>query len=210
VEVVQPSRPEPRLRLTLYQALVSRERFETVLQKGTEVGIARFVPTWCQRSVVPGGEAADEKRRERWGRIVTEAAEQCERGIVPEVATPLRFHAALAEAVALGPVLVAWERESERPLRAGLHACLSVSGAAGSRVDSRSPLALFVGPEGGFTEAEIQRARAVGAVTVSVGPRILRTETAGPIVAALALYESGDLDPVFAGSGELSVRGIMT
>jgi 16S rRNA (uracil1498-N3)-methyltransferase len=126
------------------------------------------------------------------------------------VATPLRFHAALAEAVALGPVLVAWERESERPLRAGLHACLSVSGAAGSRVDSRSPLALFVGPEGGFTEAEIQRARAVGAVTVSVGPRILRTETAGPIVAALALYESGDLDPVFAGSGELSVRGIMT
>ena len=59
VERAQPSRPEPSLILTLYQALVPRDRFETVLQKGTEVGVARFVPTWCERSIVPGGERID-------------------------------------------------------------------------------------------------------------------------------------------------------
>ena len=110
--------------LTLYQALVPRDRFETVLQKGTEVGIARFVPTWCERSIVPGGERIDEKRLERWRRIVTEAAEQCERGIVPEVTPPLRFTDALALAVAAGPTLVAWERERERSVQAGLREAL--------------------------------------------------------------------------------------
>ena len=114
VRAVLSSRSEPKLRLTLYQALVPRDRFETVLQKGTEVGICRFVPTWCERSIVPGGDAINEKRLERWRRIVTEAAEQCERGIVPEIVMPLRFSDAVAEAAAAGPVLVAWEREEAR------------------------------------------------------------------------------------------------
>ena len=186
VEVVRPSRPEPGLVLTLYQALVPRDRFETVLQKGTEVGIARFVPTWCERSIVPGVERIDEKRLERWRRIVTEAAEQCERGIVPEVTPPLRFQDALTQAVATGPTLVAWERERERSVRDGLREALTGDGRA---------LGLMVGPEGGFSSHEIPTAREAGALTISLGPRILRTETAGPILAALALYEAGDLEP---------------
>ena len=120
VEAVLSSRSEPHLKLTLYQALVPRDRFETVLQKGTEVGIGRFVPTWCERSIVPGGDAVDEKRLYRWRRIVTEAAEQCERGIVPEVTRSLRFAEAMTEAAATGAVLVAWEREEARSLRAGI------------------------------------------------------------------------------------------
>ena len=187
VEAALTSRPEPSLILTLYQALVPRDRFETVLQKGTEVGISRFVPTWCERSIVPGGERIDEKRLERWRRIVTEAAEQCERGIVPEVRPPIRFADALAHAVATGPTLVAWERERERSVQAGLREAL----AGGTR-----SLGLMVGPEGGFTSIEISVARDAEALTVSLGPRILRTETAGPILAALALYDAGDLVPV--------------
>ena len=184
VQGILSSRPEPKLKLTLYQALVPRDRFETVLQKGTEVGIARFVPTRCERSIVPGGDAVDEKRLERWRRIVTEAAEQCERGIVPTVTRPLQFVEAVSEAAAAGAVLVAWEREEARSLRDGLTA-----------IRSLRSLALFVGPEGGFTEQEIAQAMSLGALTVSLGRRVLRTETAGPVLAALALYEAGDLDP---------------
>src|SRR3954454_18958143 len=95
VEPTQPRRPEPALFVTLYQALVPRDRFETVLQKGTEIGISRFVPVWCERSIVPGGDRIDDARLERWRRIVTEAAEQCERGLVPEIGAPARFGMAL-------------------------------------------------------------------------------------------------------------------
>ena len=207
VEAVLSSRPEPRLHLTLFQALVPRDRFETVLQKGAEVGIARFVPTWCERSIVPGGDAVDEKRLERWRRIVTEAAEQCERGIVPEIARPLRFADAIVEAATAGAVLVAWEREESRSVRAGLTDVLTdlrsvgrpsppnpLSQCAGEGEIGSKSLAIFVGPEGGFTEPEIAQAVSLGALTISLGPRILRTETAGPVLAALALYEAGDLD----------------
>jgi len=190
VEAVQHSRPEPRLHLTLFQALVPRERFETVLQKGTEVGINRFVPLWCERSIVPRGDQLDERRLDRWRRIVTEAAEQCERGRVPEIASPVRFGAALEQA-ALGPALLAWEREAERSVRGGLRTAL----ASNQLLDGRSSLALFVGPEGGFSPSEVEAARGAGVLTVSLGPRILRTETAGPVLAMLALYEAGDLAP---------------
>jgi 16S rRNA (uracil1498-N3)-methyltransferase len=225
VEAVEASRPEPSLILTLYQALVPRERFETVLQKGTEVGISRFVPTWCERSIVPGGDSIDEKRLERWRRIVTEAAEQCERGLVPEIATPLRFPDALREAATEAkPALLAWEREDAQSIRQGLDWALGRSpsppsplsraqgegetfsplsrggkgggGEGSAGAPGRRSLGLFVGPEGGFAEAEIEAARRQNVQTVSLGPRILRTETAGPILAALALYHDGDLEPV--------------
>jgi 16S rRNA (uracil1498-N3)-methyltransferase len=196
VESARPSRPEPSLTLTLYQALVPRDRFETVLQKGTEVGISRFVPTWCERSIVPGGERIDDKRLERWRRIVTEAAEQCERGIVPEVTPPVRLADALAEAVAAGPTLVAWERERERSIQAGLREALTGAPHGPALAHGARPrFGLIVGPEGGFSSTEIAIARDAEVLTVSLGPRILRTETAGPILAALALYEAGDLTP---------------
>jgi 16S rRNA (uracil1498-N3)-methyltransferase len=201
VESTRPSRPEPRLLLTLYQALVPRDRFETVLQKGTEVGISRFVPVWCERSIVPGGDRIDAGRLGRWRRIVTEAAEQCERGIVPELAEPLRFSDALAAAVHAGPLVLAWERERARSIRDGLQSALAPPAPiADARAADRRALGLMIGPEGGFSNREIESARDAGAVTVSLGPRILRTETAGPILAALALYEAGDLTPGGAGT----------
>lgn len=190
VEAALTSRPEPSLTLTLYQALVPRDRFETVLQKGTEVGVSRFVPVWCERSIVPGGDRIDAVRLDRWRRIVTEAAEQCERGIVPEIMAPARFAEALARAEQDGPTLVAWEREQERSIGQGLAWALT------DPATGRACLNLFVGPEGGFSEAEIALAQQSGRVrTISLGPRILRTETAGPILAALALYQAGDLAP---------------
>ncbi|MCC6175497.1 MAG: 16S rRNA (uracil(1498)-N(3))-methyltransferase [Chloroflexi bacterium] len=186
MESRRPSRPEPGLRVVLYQALVLREKFEVVLQKGTEVGVSTFVPVWCERSIVSKSDAIDERRLERWRRIVTEAAEQSERGTIPAVEPPLPFQAALTHALASGPTLIAWERERTRSLRAALRDTLPRG----------STLSIFVGPEGGFSNLEIDAARDAGAIAASLGPRILRTETAGPVIAALALYEAGDMEPV--------------
>jgi 16S rRNA (uracil1498-N3)-methyltransferase len=183
IQAIRPSPAEPRVAITLYQALLQREKMEVVLQKGTEVGISRFVPVVSQRSLIGRGDGVDERRLERWRRIVREAAEQSRRGRAPEVRGPVSLEEALAEAASVGPVVVAWENERERSLRAALRS-----------IPSGAALSLFVGPEGGFVEDEIAFAERSGALTVSLGPRILRTETAGPVLAALVLYEFGDLE----------------
>ena len=177
---------EPKLAVTLYQALVPRDKLEQVLQKGTEVGVSAFVPISCERSLVRDRDMADERRLTRWRRIVQEAAEQSRRARMPEVKPPLTLAKALTEATAAGPALIAWEGERRRSIRDALRAAL---------VGADTSLSLFVGPEGGFTEAEVTAAREAGALSISLGPRILRTETAGPVVAALALYEAGDMAP---------------
>jgi 16S rRNA (uracil1498-N3)-methyltransferase len=184
VLTTRTSAGEPRLPITLYQALVSRDKLEVVLQKGTEVGVSAFVPVRSERSLVGRGERIDERRLERWRRIVQEAAEQSRRGRVPEVRPPLRLTDALTVGVRSGPTLVAWEGERGRSVREVLR-------GLGSATDR---LSLVVGPEGGFSDAEIGIAAEAGALTVSLGPRILRTETAGPVLAALALYEFGEME----------------
>lgn len=195
VRATRPSRGEPRLAITLYQALVAREKLEVVLQKGTEVGVSRFVPVRCERSLPARGDGIDERRLDRWRRIVQEAAEQSRRGRLPVVDPPMRWDEALAGASADGPTLVAWEGELVRSVRAAVRALLAPIPPDGGPAAGGRHLSLFVGPEGGLSNAEVARAPELGALTVSLGPRILRTETAGPILAALVLYEAGDLEP---------------
>ena len=205
VRETRPSLSEPRLRLALYQGLVMREKLEWVIQKGTEVGISELVPVACERSHALRGEAVDERRLERWRRIATEAAEQSGRGAVPAVRPPLPFADALAEAVVAGPTLVAWEGERARSVRDGLRMVLDTqTGGPEAASFDRPRLSLFVGPEGGFSPREVAMAVDGGALTVSLGPRILRTETAGPVLAALALYEAGELGPVDAAEAHLT------
>ena len=177
---------EPKLAVTLYQALVPRDKLEQVLQKGTEVGVSAFVPVSCARSLVRDRDMADERRVTRWRRIVQEAAEQSGRAGMPQVRPALPLAQALTEATAAGPALIAWEGERRRSIRDALRAAL---------VGADMSLSLFVGPEGGFTEAEVAAGREAGVLSISLGPRILRTETAGPVLAALALYEAGDMAP---------------
>lgn len=166
---------EPGVRLTLYQALLKGEKFDFVLQKGTEVGVSRFVPLLTERCVVQTA------RPDRWKKIIREAAEQSRRGKLPElVERPLGLSEALDRLKARGQTaLMAWEEEhtlSLRQLPAGL-----------------TELAILIGPEGGFSKSEAAQAQATGVQTVSLGKRILRAETAGPIAAALALYQLGDM-----------------
>lgn len=174
---------EPRLRLTLYQSMLKRDKFEWVLQKGTELGISRFVPVITRRSLVRDAAALKPSKQARWEKILQEAAEQCGRGRIPQLVAPLSFAEAVDEAVGAGPALIAWE--------AGDVSLDKVLSSAQPKITSS--LALFIGPEGGFDDVEVEQAVAVDARPFSLGPRILRTETAAIVAAALVMYEAGEL-----------------
>ena len=185
--VVERSRSvaEPSVRVTLYQGMLKADRFELVLQKGTELGASVFVPTLCARSVPrPRGESRESSRLDRWRRIVVEAAEQSGRGRLPKLREPVPFSEA-CDGVR-GPAIIPWEGETEAGLKAALGQLRPNAGALAS-------LGIFIGPEGGFTQEEVDQARAVGVVAVSLGRRILRAETAGVSVVAAVMYELGEL-----------------
>jgi len=173
--------PEPQVTLVLYQSLIRANRFDLVLEKGTEIGVSRFVPVIAARSQVQGNGEPSGPRGERWKRVVNEAAEQCGRGRLPAVDQPLPFDDAVRRA--RGIKLLPYE--SER--RLGISAYL--------RALSRRPdtVSLFIGPEGGFEDSEVELARESGAEIVSLGPRILRSETAGIIASALVLEALGEM-----------------
>ncbi len=166
---------EPAGELILCQAISKGERFEWVLQKGTELGVTVFQPIITQRTLrrQPG-----EGRWARWRRIIREAAEQSGRGRLPRLLAPVSFAEALTGVQGLGilPAVMA-----DQPVRAAL-------------ADASWPVTLFVGPEGGFAPEEMAEARAAGVLPVTLGPRILRTETAAIALVTLTLAALGELD----------------
>jgi 16S rRNA (uracil1498-N3)-methyltransferase len=172
---------EPRTRLCLYQALTSEKKLDWVLQKGTELGAACFTPTITRRSLLQGD--VSENKLERWRRILTEAAEQSGRARIPELTPPMSLEQALSQAADGHLSLIATVEPTARPLRAVLES----QAAAPQQVD------LFIGPEGGFEPAEIELARQQGVQPISLGPRILRTETAGIVALAAISYALGEM-----------------
>jgi len=173
---------EPEVQITLFQALLTREKFEWVLQKCTEIGVARFVPVVTERTIVRDTSIKPGKF-ERWRQIITEAAEQSHRGIIPQLARPVTLPEALLETKDCDQTLIAYECEQGATLREALRTGPTASGK----------IAVFIGPEGGFAEHEVELAREHSAVPVSLGPRILRTETAAIVAASLILYELGQM-----------------
>ncbi len=175
---------EPALEITLHQGILKGEKFEWVLQKGTELGVARFVPIICRRSIPRRRDDPGGARYARWRRIVTEAAEQSRRSRLPEICLPTAFEEACDLTSGQDTSIIPWEMEEGTGLRRTLE------GTASRRVN------VFIGPEGGFDEAEVAYASSRGVVQVSLGKRILRAETAA--VAAVAtvtavLYEAGEM-----------------
>jgi 16S rRNA (uracil1498-N3)-methyltransferase len=171
-----PQAREPRTRLVAYPALLQRDKFEPVLQKLTELGVAAIVPVLTARGLIR--VAPDAGRYTRWRSILREAAEQSGRGVVPSLVQTVDFTQAMRTAD--GTRVMAFELEQRGRLSDAL-------------ASQPSSVALFVGPEGGYTQEEADTARAAGAHLVTLGPRTLRTETASPILAALVLYELDDL-----------------
>lgn len=171
---------EPSVHITLYMALMKRDKFEWVLQKGTEVGVSRFVPVVTQRTLVQDMEIKPGKL-ERWGKIVLEAAEQSRRGRVPALSEPVKLAAALAQHGA-ELAIVPWE-EAEAASATAVTLRTVLAGK------SPQTIALFIGPEGGFAVEEIELAQHQNVQPVTLGKRILRAETAAIVTAALLTYE---------------------
>lgn len=178
----RPAAGEPRAQITLFQSLLAREKFEWVLQKGTEVGVTRFIPMQTERSIARA-RRIDAKKLTRWRRILTEAAEQSHRGRIPEIEAAATWDEVLAQLQSFDRSLIAATSGQTHTLKEAL-----VSGEK-----PPSSLAILIGPEGGFSEDEVKQACDSGAGPVGLGPRILRTETAAMVVPALILHELGEL-----------------
>jgi 16S rRNA (uracil1498-N3)-methyltransferase len=164
--------------ITLLQAVPRRDRMDLIVQKTTELGIARIVPVLSQH----GMARPPQGRSRRWQVIAEEAARQSGRADVPAVSEPLALEVALAELGNGGePRYLLWEGERARPLYRAL--------APGAQ-----RVALLVGPEGGFSSAEIRSCDRAGFESVGLGPRILRTETAAIVAVALTQASAGGLE----------------
>ncbi|MCL5959000.1 MAG: 16S rRNA (uracil(1498)-N(3))-methyltransferase [Chloroflexi bacterium] len=188
-----PSIAEPAVKITLYQALLKGDRFEFALQKGTEIGVSEFVPVISDRCVVSNVETLDNQRYHRWQRIIVEAAEQSHRGKVPYLNPAMLLSAAFERTRLEGLSLLPWESEVVSSIRTLLRQHFGPVDARRMTAGRRRQVNLFVGPEGGFSDSEISAARNYDVRPVTLGPRILRAETAGLIASAVILYELGDL-----------------
>lgn len=169
--------PAPDLRIDVAQALPKGSKMDVVVEKATELG-ASAILTFCSERTIARG--VGDSKLERWRRIARGAAEQSGRTEIPAVPAPLEFEALLARFSAYDRVLFAWESEERRPLRERLPSLL-----AGVR-----SVLVVIGPEGGFSHAEADAARARGAEVISLGERVLRTETAALVLLAILNYET--------------------
>jgi len=161
--------------LILYQALIKGPKWDWLVEKGCEIGVVKLVPLMTTRTIVkPSREAA----LERWKRIALAAAKQCGRPAVMEISEPKPFPEAIASLPKGCVALIPWEKEAEKTVRQALSS-------------SPAAVALFIGPEGGWDTQEVDLAVRHGVVPVTLGPTLLRSETAGLVAATLVLAERG-------------------
>jgi len=171
LEQKTPAR-EPNKKLWLYQALLKSDKFEWILQKGVELGVSAFVPIISDKCVV---REISKNKLERYHKIITEATEQCGGQHLAELASVITFADALKKINgAEGQKLLAWENNQANPLAQTLD-------------KSANSYHIFIGPEGGFSESEVQSAEKNNVTIVSLGQRILRAETAAIAASTLVL-----------------------
>jgi 16S rRNA (uracil1498-N3)-methyltransferase len=169
------------LAVTLIQGIPKGDKMEAIVRAVTELGVARVLPALCERTIVRLEASRWRDRARRWQRVAREAAKQSGRAVVPEVETPRALSDWLTAGTAADLGLCLWEGDGA-PLSAALAATPLPRSAQ-----------VLVGPEGGLAGDEVERARTHGLAVVSLGPRILRTETAGPAIVAILQSRFGDL-----------------
>lgn len=160
----EPGRPLPCPPITLVQSLLKHDHFELVVEKATELGVRQIVPLVAQRCVVAVKPEAVRGRMARWRRIAIEAAEQCGRASLPALEPP-RALEEIEAAIGSQRAILLWEGTEAQPL-------------ASLELEPEASVLLLVGPEGGWTPGEVEQLRAAGAELASLGPLILRSETA--------------------------------
>ena len=165
--------------ITLYQGFPKGDKLELIIQKAVELGATRIVPVMTKRSIVKLDEKKVVKRLERYNAIALSAAKQSKRSRIPTVEPVMTFTQALQDAAGLEMNLIPYEdARGIRYAKDVIH-----------RVPGRKTLGIFIGPEGGFEEAEVEAAKKIGAECITLGHRILRTETAGMAVLSILMFE---------------------
>lgn len=172
---------ESSLKVKLYQGLPKGTKMEMILQKLTEVGVDEIILVQNKRSVVKFDNKKEDKKLERWERIIYEAAKQSKRGKIPNLRGVLTFKEALEDMKSNDMNICPYENERTTSIKSAL-----------KDLDINT-IGIYVGPEGGFEEDEIEKVQTIGAKVVSLGPRILRTETASVVASSIVLYELSDL-----------------
>ncbi|WP_026893687.1 16S rRNA (uracil(1498)-N(3))-methyltransferase [Clostridiisalibacter paucivorans] len=177
------SKGESDVEVILYQGMPKGSKMELIIQKATELGVSKIVPMISDRVVVKFKDhKKTSKKVDRWNKIALEASKQCNRGIVPKVTSPVKFKDVLIELKDKKNIIVPYENEENISIKSVL------------RNISKDSVNIVIGPEGGFEESEIENFKSINAKIVSLGSRILRTETAGIVTVALALYELEDVE----------------
>ena len=166
-------------RVHLFQGLPKADKLELIIQKTVELGVYEIIPVETARSVVKLEPKKVRQKTERWQSIAEAAAKQSRRGIVPVVREPMSFEGALKLAAAMEVKLIPYELAEEMDRTKDIF----------SNLPENVDIAVFIGPEGGFAEAEIKRAAECGIQPITLGKRILRTETAGLTVMAWLMYQ---------------------
>ena len=172
---------EANVRVKLYQGLPKGPKMEMILQKLTEVGVDEIILVQTKRSVVKVDDKKEDKKIERWERIIYEAAKQSKRGIIPKLRGVLSFKETLEDMKNNDMNICPYENERTVSIKKAIQ---------NSDINN---IGIFVGPEGGITEEEIESVQNIGSHVVSLGPRILRTETASVVASSIVLYELSDI-----------------
>ncbi|WP_455104557.1 16S rRNA (uracil(1498)-N(3))-methyltransferase [Peptostreptococcus sp.] len=181
---------ESRIRVSLYQGVPKSTKMDIILQKLTEAGVDEIVLVNTKRSVVNiKGDKAD-KKFDRWERIIYEAAKQCKRGLIPKLRGILSFKEALEDMGKNDINICPYEVEKSLGIKEALQTD-QVKRILENKDEVR--VGIFIGPEGGFAEKENEMVKAAGIASVTMGPRIFRTETASIVATAITLYELGDI-----------------
>ncbi len=175
-----PSSTELPVKLKLYQGLPKKDKMELIIQKAVELGAVEVIPVQTSRCIVKlEDEKKETKKLERWQAIAESAAKQSGRGIIPKVGRVINFKEALKKASEEGMSLIPYEcAEGMASLK-----------QAAERASKEHTVSVFIGPEGGFEETEVELAKEQGVIPVSLGKRILRTETAGFTTLSILMYE---------------------
>jgi 16S rRNA (uracil1498-N3)-methyltransferase len=184
-------RPGPVI--TLAQAVLKGDKMTWVIQKATELGVDSILPVVTERTIARPRDEREVRQRDRWQKIAAEAAQQCGRLEYPNIEKTVSFEELLKNPPEASLKLLPWEGEQEQSLKPVLTDFRVRGHRSSSARDSRDPrpdsIVFLIGPEGGFALHEIEKARAAGWLPVSLGPQILRAETAGAALLAILRYE---------------------
>lgn len=171
---------ESPIEVHLFQGLAKGSKMDTIVQKSVELGVNKIYPLQTKRSIVKLDAKSAKKKVERWQKISDEAAKQSKRSQLPSVESLVTLNDLHVMLESYDLILVAYELEQSRKLKE----CL---------IDTSKKIAVIIGPEGGFEEEEVHELIEKGAVSISLGPRILRTETAGVMLVSILQYQLGDV-----------------